>query len=33
MESHPDLDITGWGLGDVHKYILDGQSPLVELDD
>ena len=32
MESHPDLDVTGWGLGDVCKYILDGQSSLVELD-
>ena len=33
MESHPDLDVAGWSLGDVRKYILDGQSPLVGLDD
>jgi len=32
-ESHPDLGVTGWGLRDVRKYILDGQSSLVEWDD
>ena len=31
-ESHPELDVAGWSLGNVHKYILDGQLPLVGFD-